>query len=201
MSTLADRRWRTSRFGCASILVLAVVAFLACEASAPPPDTIFTGRFVTLDDSQPEVEALAVTRGRIVASGSLADIEALAGEGTQTVAIGGVAVPGFADSHVHVSGVGRLLERLNVRAMTNEQIVELVAEAVSSTPSGQWIFGRGWDEGFFRPSVFPTAADLDAVSPDNPVMSTRLEVVSGEVGGGGWRTSGRRCPPPRIFLY
>lgn len=110
-----------------------------------------------------------------MASGSLADIEALAGESTQTVEIGGVAVPGFADSHVHVSGVGRLLEWLNVRAMTNAQIVELVAEAVNSTPSGQWIFGRGWDEGFFRPSVFPTTADLDAVSPDNPVMLTRID--------------------------
>jgi predicted amidohydrolase YtcJ len=80
-----------------SIFLLVGVGLLSCEASVLPPDTIFTGRFVTLDDLQPEVEALSVTRGRIVASGSLADIEALAGESTQTVEIGGVAVPGFAD--------------------------------------------------------------------------------------------------------
>ncbi len=176
MTTLADRLRRRSASGCTWILVpAAVLALSACDASAPPPDTIFTGRFITLDDAQPEVDALAVADGRIVAAGSRADIEALAGENTQTVAIGGVAVPGFADSHVHVSGVGRLLERLNVRAMTKEQIVELVAEAVGSTPPGQWIFGRGWDEGFFRPAVFPTARDLDAVSPNNPVMLTRID--------------------------
>ena len=157
------------------LVVAAVLVLTACEAVGPRPDTIFTGRFITLDDSQPEVEALAVVGGRIVAAGSRAEVEALAGADTRTVAIGGVAVPGWADSHVHVSGVGRLLERLNVRAMTKEQIVELVAEAVASTPPGQWIFGRGWDEGFFRPAVFPNAADLDAVSPDNTVTLSRID--------------------------
>ncbi len=74
------------------------MALAACESSTPQPDTIFTGRFVTLDEAQPEVEALAVAGGRIVAAGSRAEVEALVGEGTQTVAIGGVAVPGFAAS-------------------------------------------------------------------------------------------------------
>ena len=175
MSKLVDRRpWGCSaRY--ASFLMLSALVLPGCEAAPPAPDTIFTGRFITLDDSRPEVEALAVVGGRIVAAGFRVEIGALAGDATQTVAIDGVAVPGWADSHVHVSGVGRLLERPNVRAMTKEQIVEVVAEAVASSPPGQWIFGRGWDEGFFRPAVFPTAADLDAVSPDNPVMLTRID--------------------------
>ena len=149
----------------------------ACQSpqpEPPAPDTIFTGNFVTHDSAQAEVAALAVTDGKIIAAGSREEIEALAGDNTQLVEIPGVAVPGWVDAHVHISGFGDLLENLNVQAMKKPQIIAAVAQAANATPNGEWIIGRGWDEGFFDEVVYPTAADLDAVSPDNPVILTRI---------------------------
>lgn len=159
-------------------LVISVLALSACAGPRTPPpqaDAIFTGRFITLDPALPEVEALAVASGRIVAAGTRAEVEPLAGASTQTIKISGIAVPGWADAHVHVSGLGGLLDRLNLRGLTKEQVLERVADAARSAPAGQWIFGSGWDEGFFRPAVFPTAVDLDTVSPNHPVVLRRID--------------------------
>jgi len=148
---------------------------IACQAPPPDaPDTIFIGMFVTHDSAQAEVEALAVTNGKIIATGNRQEIEALAGEHTQLIEIPGTAVPGWVDAHVHISGFGDLLENLNVQAMKKPQIIDAVAAAANATPAGEWIIGRGWDEGFFDEVVYPTAADLDAASPDNPVILTRI---------------------------
>src|SRR4029079_6207412 len=56
-----------------------------------------------------------------------------------------------------------------------DEIVRMVADAVSRAKPGQWIYGRGWHQEKWSarpaPNVegFPTHASLDKVSPDNPV--------------------------------
>ena len=165
------------RFGRAGVLA-SVIVLAGCAAgnsAAPAPEVIFTGRFITLDESRPRVEALGVTAGRIVAAGTQAEMDALAAANTRRVAVPGVAVPGWADAHVHVTSLGGLLEMLVLNGLTKEEILQKVAEAAKTTPEGQWIVGRGWDEGFFTPPAFPTAADLDAVSPRHPVVLTRID--------------------------
>jgi predicted amidohydrolase YtcJ len=149
-----------------------------CSAARPQPraaDIILRGQFITLDSTHPRVDALAVTSGRIVAVGSVADVERLAGQTTHRVDVPGVGVPGFADAHVHLSSVGQQLERLDLRGLTKEQILANVSDAVRAAAPGAWISGGGWDQGFFRPAVFPSAADLDAVSGDHPVVLTRID--------------------------
>ncbi|MGB5579791.1 MAG: amidohydrolase, partial [Woeseia sp.] len=168
---------RRSPFATAILLTMLFPVLAACQRPQPEgsaPDTIFIGRFVTQDSAQAQVAALAVTAGKIVAAGSREDIEALADGNTQRIEIPGIAVPGWVDAHVHISGFGDLLENLNVQTMKKPQIIAAVAKAANATHAGEWIIGRGWDEGFFDEVVYPTAADLDAVSPDNPVILTRI---------------------------
>jgi predicted amidohydrolase YtcJ len=136
---------------------------------------IFNGQFVTLDPSHARVEALAVTDGRIVALGSKSEIERLATQTTQRVDLPGVGVPGFADAHVHLSSLGQQLERLDLRGLAKDQILTKVAEAVRAAAPAAWISGIGWDQGFFRPAIFPSASDLDAVSGDHPIVLTRID--------------------------
>lgn len=155
------------------IIIATALAVCACSerGPAPPaPDTVFTGRFVTLDDTGAESQAVAVTGGRIVAIGASEQVLAMAGADTRLIDLPGVAVPGWVDAHVHVAGLGSVLDQLNVEAMSIEQVQEKVAAAARTTPAGQWIVGRGWDEGYFREARDPTAADLDTVSPDHPVV-------------------------------
>lgn len=148
-------------------------AIAACGDRAreqPAPDVLFTGRFITLDESLPQARAIAVTGGRITAIGDSEAILDLAGPDTRRIELPGVAVPGWVDAHVHVSGLGSVLDQLNVEAMSIEAIRDKVAEAANNTPPGEWIVGRGWDEGYFLKPRDPTAADLDPASPDHPVV-------------------------------
>ncbi|MGD8928234.1 MAG: amidohydrolase [Lysobacterales bacterium] len=166
-----------------AILSLLLLSFsLAASQDRPPatvesesgPDTIFTGKFITEDTGDSVVEALAVTNGVIVAAGTRTDVEAMIGPRTKIVPIPGVAVPGWVDGHVHVSALGRLLANINVQALEKQQIIRRVGKAADTAAPGAWLVGRGWDEGYFDAPQFPTATDLDAVTPNNPVVLNRI---------------------------
>ncbi|MGH8166114.1 MAG: amidohydrolase, partial [Woeseiaceae bacterium] len=157
------------------LLLAALWLLVGCQdgrqaAAMPSPDSVFVGNFITLDIEQPDSTAIAVTDGRIVAMGTTEEVLALAGEQTRRIDIPGVAMPGWVDAHVHISGLGSVLDQLNVEAMSIDEIRDTVAEAVRATPPGEWIVGRGWDEGYFREPRDPTAADLDIASPGHPVV-------------------------------
>jgi len=57
--------------------------------------------------------------------------------------------------------------------------IERVAERAQSTDNGGWITGWGWTQDFWPDKQFPTAADLDAVTPNHPVF---LRAKSGHAG-------------------
>ena len=158
-------------------IVLMGIGLTGCQ-QAPEPvtvaDRVFLGQFLTLDDNDTVVEAIAVSNGVIVGTGSREDMLSLAGAGTDVTEIPGVAVPGWIDGHVHISGLGSLLANLNVQSMSKPEVIAAVAAAVADTAPGEWIIGRGWDEGFFDVAEYPTASDLDAVSPANPVFLNRI---------------------------
>src|SRR5262245_21071258 len=148
-------------------------------AQAPPADLVLTnGRIVTVDDSRPEVEAIAISRDRIEALGSAAEIKAMIGPSTKVIDLKGqLAIPVFIESHGHFTGVGGAQLQLNLMNVDSwDKIVAMVAEAVTRAKPGQWIYGRGWHQEKWtsRPSPnvegFPTHASLDKVSPNNPVL-------------------------------
>jgi predicted amidohydrolase YtcJ len=168
--------------GYASVLLLvalltplALPVFAPLRAQSSAAETIFIGQFLTLDPAHPQAEAIAVSAGRIVAVGTLSEAQRLVNKTTRIIKFSGVALPGFADAHIHVSGIGAQLERIDLRGLTEAEILAKVAKAVRSAPPGGWILGEGWDQGFWRPPVFPTAKDLDSVSGDHPVVLTRID--------------------------
>ncbi len=145
------------------------------RGESPVADTIFVGQFLTLDQSHPTAEAIAVSQGRIVAIGRQLEVEAHASKNTRRIRFSGVALPGFEDAHIHVAAVGSQLERLNLRGLRKEQIFTKVAEAVRLSSPGAWVLGEGWDQGFWSPAVFPTAKELDRVSRNHPVLLNRID--------------------------
>jgi len=140
----------------------------------PLVDTIFAGHFITMDPAQPVVEAIAVSNGVIVSTGSKESLKKIAGEGVRVIEVSGVATPGIIDPHVHVSEFGGELEQLNLRGKNIEEIKTLIKRKVDKLEPGEWIFGGGWEQSHFASGVFPSASDIDSVSPDNPVMLMRI---------------------------
>jgi len=53
-----------------------------------------------------------------------------------------------------------------------DDVLARVAAQVAKTKPGEWIRGRGWDEGKLAERRHITAADLDKVAPNNPVWLT-----------------------------
>ncbi len=139
--------------------------------------------YVTPDDINGEtskVEALAVRGDRIAALGSNEEIRPFIGPSTHVIDLRGkTAIPGFIDSHAHLTGVGQARLILNCRDVENwEDIVALVEETVKKTPPGEWIIGRGWHQDKWNPipepnvDGLPIHTSLSAVSPQNPVLLT-----------------------------
>jgi len=88
-----------------------IFVLLACSlASQAVADTPFAdrilvnGNILTVDASDSIAEAIAIRDGRIMAVGTNAEIEALAGPGTDRIDLDGLtATPGLLDTHVHFS--------------------------------------------------------------------------------------------------
>jgi predicted amidohydrolase YtcJ len=137
------------------------------------PDTVLiNGTILTVDPDDSIAEALAIKNGKIIATGTNETIEALVGSNTRVIDLkGATATPGLIDSHCHFSGTG-MLYTLDLSYPSVKSIAEVVAKVkshVETLGSGEWIRGRGWDEGKLSELRYIVASDLDPVSPSNPV--------------------------------
>jgi predicted amidohydrolase YtcJ len=165
------------------ILHFSLLSFVFCAAGAAdePADLILRGgTVVTLVDSRPEAEAIAIRGDRIVAVGSAADVQALVSPKTRVIELSGrLAMPGFIEGHGHFLGLGDSKRKLDLsRATSWDEIVTLVAAEAKKTLPGQWMVGRGWHQGKWNvpptPNVqgYPTHEALSRVTPDHPVLLT-----------------------------
>ena len=156
----------------------------SCGAGNEPrevADLVLTGgTVVTVNDAQPVAEALAIADGRILAVGSGAEIESLAGPETRVVDLAGrIAIPGFIEGHGHFLSLGNAKTILELgKANSWEEIVQMVADEVQRLEPGVAIRGRGWHQEKWDhppdPAVegSPVHHSLSAVSPVNPVLLT-----------------------------
>ncbi len=153
----------------------------ASRSAAEAADLVLVGgKIVTVDEAQPEPQALAARGDRIVAVGTRAEIEALIGDTTEVIDLQGrLAIPGFIETHGHFMGLGDSRIQLDLRrAASWQEIVDMVAAAVAAAAPGEWIRGRGWHQDKWdsvpEPSLegIPLHGGLSAVSPENPVLLT-----------------------------
>ncbi len=116
------------------------------------------------------MRGLATFSGRIIALGGTDELAA-AFPGFARVDLGGrAALPGLVDSHIHLAPYGISLRRVNLAgAHSLREATSAVAAAVAREQPGSWILGRGWDKNIWPEDRFPSASDLDAVSPGTPV--------------------------------
>ena len=159
----------------ASLLLLALIP---AHQSVTSADIVFkNGNVYTANDKASRAEAIAVKADRIVFVGSNADAQKYVGQGTRVVDLkGGTVLPGFTDSHQHLSGVGLREMTLNLEGTTSlEDFLAKVKARVDQAKPGEWVTGRGWIETHWKPPAFPTRWDLDKVAPNNPVILGRAD--------------------------
>jgi predicted amidohydrolase YtcJ len=169
-------RVNRTRRPCRALAVLAglllgglAVPVLSAER---PQLVLFNGRILTVDPRDTIVQALAIRDGKIIAVGADRDILRLAGSATKRIDLRGrTATPGLIDSHAHIAdgGVEELYHVHLSDVSSVGEAVHRVQAGLAALKAGAWLQGDGWDEGKLAERRYLTAADLDRVSPDNPV--------------------------------
>ncbi|MBU7028513.1 MAG: amidohydrolase [Theionarchaea archaeon] len=139
---------------------------------------LVNGDILTVDSTDSVQEAVAVKDGIIGEVGTNDEISERIGRSTEVVDLKGkAATPGIIDSHLHLMIYGEqdlLYVNLRPPVTSIRDIQQVVKEAASKTPKGEWIEGYGYimnlEEG-----KLPEKYELDPVSPDNPVFLTSMD--------------------------
>ena len=158
-----------------SVLLSSLLFSQALPAQDSAADLILIhGHILTVDSNDSIVQALAVRRGVIVKVGTDSDVLKFVGNpsGLRVIDLHGRTVtPGLIDTHAHIAD-GGVEELYGIKLSDATSVAEIVARVKAKTAlvkPGEWITGSGWDEGKLAEHRYVTAADLDAVAPDNPV--------------------------------
>jgi predicted amidohydrolase YtcJ len=88
---------------------------------------------------------------------------------------GGALFPGFIDSHCHPFESGWLKRSVDLRGTTSMTAVRLrVIAGIQRAKPGEWVSGMGWDQEAFPGKAMPSRAEIDDISPENPVVLSRV---------------------------
>jgi predicted amidohydrolase YtcJ len=153
-----------------------VAAGVTSSTQQPAADLVLTnGKIITVDDRFSIAQAVAVRGERIVAVGSTAEINRLAGPNTRRIDLRGRAVtPGFIDNHAHFQEEGEywMLENRLDGVESRKQAIEQIRARAKAGGPGAWVFTLGgWSPDQFADDSRPfTREELDKVAPDNPVF-------------------------------
>ncbi|NVM75620.1 hypothetical protein FHW83_001407 [Duganella sp. SG902] len=114
--------------------------------------------------------------GRIVAVGSEAETAAALPKAEHIDVQGKTLLPGLIDAHGHVFELGEIASGVELYSPTSlNAAVRAVADFARSHPKKAWIVGFGWNQEIWKLGRFPTAAELDAVVNDRPVLLHRVD--------------------------
>ncbi|MDQ8144865.1 MAG: amidohydrolase [Gemmatimonadota bacterium] len=163
-------------------LATLLLAAVPLAAQTPAAELVVTNaRIYTVDGVVPIAEALAVSNGRVRFVGSVLGAKALTGPSTQVIDAGGrTVIPGMTDAHGHVLGLGLALRNVDLVGTTSyDEVIARVVARARTTPKGEWILGRGWDQNDWGDTRWPAHEALSRAVPDHPVW---LERVDGHAG-------------------
>ena len=171
----------------AAWLAIATTALVlgACSKPGTAPATngvtVYSGGdILTMAGAEPAyAEALAVRDGKILAVGTRAEVDKAAGSGAAQVDLAGrTLLPGFIDGHSHLLNYADSLVQANLNPPPIGGVTKIadIIEALRKLKSdmkagpGDPLIGQGYDQDMLAERRHPTAADLDAAFPDNPVI-------------------------------
>ena len=166
----------------AAFLIASHLSFsTSSELDAADADLILiNGKVVTIDESIPTAEAIAIKDGKITKVGTTKEVLLEKSNGTKVMDLKGkLIVPGFIESHAHLTGIGTMLMNLDLTQTKSwDEIVDMVRIAADNAKPGEWIIGRGWHQSLWKNKPvpdfdgYPIHDKLSKISPNNPVLLT-----------------------------
>ncbi len=159
------------------ILAFGLFASFVMAQALKADVVLINGKVRPMDKANTTFAAIAIKGNLIAAFGNSAEILSLADASTNVIDLKGkTVIPGFNDAHVHFSETGSQLSSVDLRdAKTPQEFIERIEAFAAKLPKGRWILGGKWDHENWTPNALPTAAMIDAVTPNNPVFVDRLD--------------------------
>jgi predicted amidohydrolase YtcJ len=113
---------------------------------------------------------------------------------------GRALMPGFIDAHGHVMDLGFVALELDLTgAHSLAEMQRQLRDYATAHPDDKWLIGFGWNQEHWPENAFPTAADLDAVVSDRPVVLERVDGHAVVANSAAMRaagvTAGTKSPP------
>lgn len=164
-----------------SILTITAQSVMASDSPGNSSTTIFYGGdIVTMNEASPTAEALVVNNGTIKAVGEKNHLfDQYHTKTTKLVNLAGkTMLPGFIDAHGHFTLVGFLAQSAillpppdsSVNSFSTLADKLLAHKDSPQAMSTGWIIGMGYDNAQLAEQQHPTAADLDKIISDKPVV-------------------------------
>ena len=147
------------------------------------PDKVYlNGRVITLTDSQPQAEAVAVLGDKIAAVGPDAAIRELIGPKTMIEDLNGkTLIPGLNEPHNHFGMYGpATMLSVNLQSPplgpieNMDGLVSALRSKAEEMPNGGWVTGRGYDDTLMAENRHPTRHDLDKASSAKPIFISHV---------------------------
>ncbi|MEO8355010.1 MAG: amidohydrolase family protein [Chloroflexota bacterium] len=124
----------------------------------------------TQNPSQPTASSIVIDREWILAVGNADDLFAEYPKAERQDMHGRMILPGLTDAHLHLQHYSLGLQKVDCETDTREECLRRVEERVKKSKPGEWVLGHGWNQNVWN--VWPTATELDAIAPNNPVYLT-----------------------------
>ncbi len=159
------------------LLAALLIATAALQAAVAAP-TLYVGRIITMDPSQPFAEAVLVEGERIVAVGGKELRKAHEGD-ARVVELGRRAMlPGFIDAHGHLTATAAYINFVNLSPPPVGPVADVARLQTTlrehiereRIPAGRWVVGVGYDDSLLKEKRHPTRDDLDAVSREHSIF-------------------------------
>jgi len=145
----------------------------------PPPKKLIliNANIITLDPLLPHASWVAIAHDKILSTGSKKAWKNLRYKNADVIDCRGkTVIPGLIDAHLHLVSYAKSLVTPNLgpdkKVHSISDIQSIIKRYSCNRPSGQWIFGRGYNEFYLPEKQHPNRWDLDKATPDHPVRLT-----------------------------
>jgi predicted amidohydrolase YtcJ len=161
----------------AGVAAAATLCAVAAGASGAPKALIIRGgSIVTGNPSEPRAEAVLSVGDRIAFVGDEATARDRAPDGATVIDLGGATLlPGLTDSHAHLADIGERELGFDLTGVESLEAMKRRLAERAAADASPWIVGANWIESKWKPAVFPSRQDLDAVVGDRPVVLQRVD--------------------------
>ena len=150
-----------------------LLALTLLSIPAAEPDLILHGgKILTVDQAFSIREAVSISGGKIVATGSSADLLKTRGSKTEVIDVQGkMILPGLMDSHSHPADAAMVEFDHPIPEMeTIADVLAYIRDRARAVPAGSWIEVRQVFITRLKEQRYPTRAELDAAAPQHPVI-------------------------------